>query len=406
MILSAENIITGDGKTCLKDTAILIGKDGKLEKMAPLAQLKTEFPLEEIKEYGKASILPGLFDMHVHLGYYYSQPDLTEYDDFLIAYYAYQQAQYALQLGITTVRDLSSPHNLCKKLRLAGEKGYVTIPRIFHSDAGICMTGGHGHQDGIEEADSPWGVRKAIRRQVRDGADWVKLLTSNRGDIPEFTQEELDAAVDESHRRGYKAAVHAGTQPSIQMCIDAGFDTIEHGTFMTVEQGRQMAEKGLAWVPTITAYTYLYEYTKKVIEEKGDLSNPITARAVKDQAFFEPAARAYRENFKAIYDTGVTVLAGSDMVLYGAPSLPIHEELSYMVQYGLTPLEAVRTATLNAASVLGIEKKTGHLKEGLQADLLITEGDVSNDIKKLDNVICTFKDGKLVYENKRREAKK
>ena len=108
------------------------------------------------------------------------------------------------RLGITTVRDLSSPHNLLKQLRLAGEKGYVKVPRIFHSDTGICMTGGHGHQDGIVEADGPWALRKEIRRQCRDGADWVKILTSNREDLAEFTQEELDAAVDESHRRGYK----------------------------------------------------------------------------------------------------------------------------------------------------------------------------------------------------------
>ena len=128
------------------------------------------------------------------------------------------------RFGITTVRDLSCPPNLMKQLRLAGQKGYVTVPRIIHADAGICMTGGHGHQDGVEEADSPWGVRAAIRRQLRAGADWVKILTSNRGDIPEFTQEELDAAVDEAHRQGVKIAVHSGTQPSIQMCIDAGFD--------------------------------------------------------------------------------------------------------------------------------------------------------------------------------------
>lgn len=181
--------------------------------------------------------------MHVHFGYYYSQPDLDNYDDYMVAYYALEQAKQSLRLGITTVRDLSCPPNLMKQLRLAGQKGYVTVPRIIHADAGICMTGGHGHQDGVEEADSPWGVRAAIRRQLRAGADWVKILTSNRGDIPEFTQEELDAAVDEAHRQGVKIAVHSGTQPSIQMCIDAGFDTIEHGTFLTEAQARRWRKR-------------------------------------------------------------------------------------------------------------------------------------------------------------------
>lgn len=397
MILRAKYLITGDGRTCLQDQAVYLDKEGKIGWIGDAAEAAGRYPEEMVKDYGEATILPGQFDMHVHFGYYYSQPDLDNYDDYMVAYYALEQAKQSLRLGITTVRDLSCPPNLMKQLRLAGQKGYVTVPRIIHADAGICMTGGHGHQDGVEEADSPWGVRAAIRRQLRAGADWVKILTSNRGDIPEFTQEELDAAVDEAHRQGVKIAVHSGTQPSIQMCIDAGFDTIEHGTFLTEAQARQMAEKGIAWTPTITAYTYLYEQTKQMIEAGVDMDNPIAARAVHDQAFFQPAFEAYRDNFKKLYDTGVTVLAGSDMVLYKAPPLPIHQELGYMVDYGITPVEAVRTATYNAASVLGIEKETGSLKEGLAGDLLVVKGDVSKNIRALDDVLEVYLAGKMVY---------
>ncbi|WP_288545430.1 amidohydrolase family protein [uncultured Clostridium sp.] len=397
MILRAKYLITGDGRTCLQDQAVYLDKEGKIGWIGDAAEAAGRYPEETVKDYGEATILPGLFDMHVHFGYYYSQPDLDNYDDYMVAYYALEQAKQSLRLGITTVRDLSCPPNLMKQLRLAGQKGYVTVPRIIHADAGICMTGGHGHQDGVEEADSPWGVRAAIRRQLRAGADWIKILTSNRGDIPEFTQEELDAAVDEAHRQGVKIAVHSGTQPSIQMCIDAGFDTIEHGTFLTEAQARQMAEKGIAWTPTITAYTYLYEQTKQMIEAGVNMDNPITARAVHDQAFFKPAFEAYRDNFKKLYDTGVTVLAGSDMVLYKAPPLPIHQELGYMVDYGITPMEAIRTATYNAASVLGIENETGSLKEGLAGDLLIVKGDVSKNIRALDDVQEVYLAGKMVY---------
>ena len=300
MILRAKYLITGDGRTCLQDQAVYLDKKGKIGWIGDAAEAAGRYPEEMVKDYGEATILPGLFDMHVHFGYYYSQPDLDNYDDYMVAYYALEQAKQSLRLGITTVRDLSCPPNLMKQLRLAGQKRYVTVPRIIHADAGICMTGGHGHQDGVEEADSPWGVRAAIRRQLRAGADWVKILTSNRGDIPEFTQEELDAAVDEAHRQGVKIAVHSGTQPSIQMCIDAGFDTIEHGTFLTEAQARQMAKKGIAWTPTITAYTYLYEQTKQMIEAGVDMDNPIAARAVHDQAFFKPAFEAYRDNFKKL----------------------------------------------------------------------------------------------------------
>lgn len=396
MILTAKHLITGDGATCLENGALLLAQDGMIAWVGTKAEAKKQYPGEEWQDYGDATILPGLMDMHVHFGYYYSQPDLENFDDFMIAYYAKQQADYALERGITTIRDLSSPHNLLKRLRQAGEKGYVRVPRIFHSDAGICMTGGHGHQDGIAEVDGPWAVRKEIRRQCRDGADWVKILTSNREDVPEFTKEELEAAVDESHRRGYKTAVHAGTQPAIQMCIDAGFDTIEHGTFMTVEQGRQMAEKGIAWTPTITAYTVLYQKTKKLIEEGGDVSNPINARAIRDQHFFKPAYEAYRDHFKAIYDTGVTVLAGTDMVLYDAPPLPLAQELAYMVEYGITPLQAIQTATANPAKVLGIEQVTGQLKAGLIGDILAVRGDASRDIGALQDVLEVRMGGKVV----------
>lgn len=399
MILKAKHLILGDGKTVMNQGAVCIGDDGKILSVGPDSQVIEQHPKQQVHDYGDATILPGLFDMHVHFGYYYSQPDLPEYDDYMVAYYALQQATYALDLGITSVRDLSSPHDLCRKMRLAGEKGYIQVPRIIQADTGMCMTGGHGHQDGIEEVDGPWALRQAIRRQLRDGADWIKLLTSNREELAEYTQEELNAAVDECHRRGVKTAVHAGIQPSLQMCIDAGFDTIEHGTFMTVAQAEQMTKNKQAWTPTMTAYIYLYEYTKRIIDEGGDLSNPISARAVKDQFFFQPAAEAYKNNFKKLYDTGVTVLAGSDMVLYGAPPLPINQELAYMVDFGITPLQAIETATANPAKVLGLEKVTGTLRPGLQADLLVVRGNAAEDIHALSEMQGVYLGGRQVRGN-------
>ncbi|MEG2438982.1 MAG: amidohydrolase family protein [Lachnospiraceae bacterium] len=398
MILCSDNLITGDGITLVKDGAICISQDGKIRAVGTKADIIKQYPNEQITDYGNATILPGLFDMHVHLGYYYSQPDLYNYDDYLVSYYALKQAELALSLGITTVRDLSSPHNLCKQLRTAGEKGYATIPRIFHSDTGMCMTGGHGHDDGIPQVDSPWGVRKEVRAQIRDGADWIKILTSNRTSIPEYTQEELNAAVDETHRVGKKCAVHAGLQPALQMCIDAGFDTIEHGTLLTLEQVEQMARQGQVWVPTMTAYTVLYEFCLEKIKEGADTSNRIAQKAMTDMAFFEPAYHAYKDNFKTFYDTGVTIVAGSDMVLYGAPPLPINRELSLMVDYGITPIQAIQTATGNSAKVLGIEELTGQLKEGLEADLLIVDGNAADDITALNQLKEVYMKGKVVYQ--------
>lgn len=395
MILTAASLITGDGKTVLKNSGLCIGPSGRIVDMGPADELLARHAGMPLRDYGKATLLPGLFDMHVHLGFYYSQPDVHKYDDFLIFAYARRQAALALQLGITTVRDMSSPRGLCQQLRESGKKGYCQVPRIIHSDTGICMSGGHGHDDGIEQVDGPWNIRAAIRRQLRDGADWIKILTSHRSSIPEFTQEELDAAVDECHRRGVKTAVHAGTQPSIEMCISAGFDTIEHGTFMTVDQAMAMAAAGLAWTPTIYAYTYLYQVTKDLSKDTVS-GNPTEETEIAGMAYYQPAFEAYRDHFKQLYDTGVCVLAGSDMVMYGAPPLPVATELSLMVDYGITPLQAIQTATQNPAKVLGLENEVGVLAEGLCADVLVVEGDAAGDITCLGRIADVYQSGRRV----------
>lgn len=400
MIIAAKYLVTGDGKTVLEDRGVLVGADGKIQRIAPVLEITEAFPKEEVKDYGEATLLPGLCDMHVHLGYWYSQPDGFNYGPQLIMLYALQHAQAAFERGITSVRDMSSAHGVCKNLKLAAKKGFVTIPRITHTDTGICMTGGHAWEE-VEQVDGPWEVRKEIRRQIRDGAEWIKVLTTHRTHTPELTQEELDAAVDECHRRGIKCGVHAGTNPGIQMCIDAGFDTIEHATFMTLDHAKQMAEKGIAWTPTIMAYTLLYDICRENRKKHAGMpaGDPVMQKEMEDYRYFEPAYQAYRDHFKEFYDTGVTVIAGTDMVMYQSPLLPLHRELQYMVEYGITPVQAVQTATSNPAKVLGVEDKRGLVKEGMDADLLVVGGDLSKDITRLGDVKLVTLGGKRVFEN-------
>ena len=400
MIICAKYLMTGDGETVLEGQAVLTGGEGKSKKIAAKEELVQDFPEEEVKDYGEATLLPGLCDMHVHLAYWYSQPDSFNYNEQMITLYALQHAQAAFERGITSVRDMSSYHGVCRSLKLAQEKGFITIPRITHTDTGMCMTGGHAC-DEVPEVDGPWEVRKEIRKQVRDGAEWVKILTTHRSHIPEFTQEELNAAVDECHRRGIKCGVHAGTNPGIQMCIDAGFDTIEHATFMTVDHAKQMAEKGIAWTPTIMAYTLLYDICKENLEKNAGkpVNDPVMQKEMKDYQYFEPAYKAYRDHFKEFYDTGVTVIAGTDMVMYQSPLLPLPRELQYMVEYGITPVQAIQTATSNPAKVLGVENERGLVKEGLDADLLVVGGDLSKDITCLNDVKLVTLGGKRVFED-------
>lgn len=399
MILIANTMVTGDGKSVLRDHALLI-QNGKIIEVAPAEQLKNNFPDEEVKDYGNATILPGLIDMHVHLGYWYSKPDGYEYNQHLIAYLTQYNALRAMFGGVTTVRSVSDPHMVCQKLVQAKEKGFVRAPRIFNCDRGICATGGHGWmlEDGCAQVDGADNIRSEIRKQLRDGAHWIKMMDSDRSNVSEYRQEELDAAADECHRSNRKICVHAGTQPSIQMCIDAGFDTIEHGTFMTVEQALQMKEKGLAWVPTIIAYTYIYdEMVKKLAANQTESSNVVDAGLLHDFEYFRAAAAAYKENFKKLYDTGVTVLAGTDMVMDGAPAAPVARELQYMVEYGITPVEAIATATGNSARVLGMQGQIGELTQGAVADLLVVEGDASADICALNRVKEVYQDGAAIH---------
>ncbi|MDT2674466.1 amidohydrolase family protein [Enterococcus dongliensis] len=389
ILLKAKNVITGDGKTVIENGGVVYAEDTILA-VGKAAELEEKFPQAQIRDYGEASILPGLMDAHIHLGYYWTQPDLHHYNDFMIAYYAQKQAETCLAKGVTTIRDCCGPQFLLETLRLAAEKGFVKAPRILHTDRGICITGGHGHEDGIEEVDGVENIRHTIRRQKKDGADWIKMLTTNRDDICEFTQEELNAGVAEAHRLGMKCVVHSGTQPGIQMCIEAGFDTIEHGNFLTVEQAKQMVKNQQSWTPTMFAYHFLAEYNQKVQEVGIDHSNQSTETYSHHLDFFESSVQAYGENFKAIYDEGVTILAGTDMVMLEAPSVPIVEELELMVNYGLTPVEAIQTATQNPAKVFELAEVTGELKRGLQADIVVVDGDVAKNIQDLRNVRQVF----------------
>lgn len=185
MILTAKTIVTGDGETVLRGHAVRIDATGKIAEVSPRQALAAAHPEEQILDFGDATILPGLIDMHIHLGSYIHYPDALRFNDHLIAYKALYAAQSALTVGVTTVRDMSSDHLLCEKLRYAGQKGYVTIPRIFHCDRGLTMTGGHGDQitnlkNECEVADGVDEIRKVIRKQLRAGADWIKLMSSHR----------------------------------------------------------------------------------------------------------------------------------------------------------------------------------------------------------------------------------
>jgi len=331
--------------------------------------------------------------MHAHVGEYSDRSDAASYNDFKIAYFAADYAKKAFSKGVTTIRDVASPKNLCASINYAAKQGFLEVPRLIFTDAGLCFTGGHGWDlAGSVEVDGPWAVRTAIRDAIKRGAQWIKILTSHRSDTPEFTQEELCAAVDECHRVGKKVAVHAGTQPSIQMCIDAGFDTIEHGTHLSVAQAEQMAAKGIVWVPTIVAYARTYEFIVQSVENGNSIY-------LAHQDYFRAAAAAYRENFKKLYDTGVKIVTGTDLCFNNAPATPVAWEMKYMADYGMPALEVIRAASKAGAETLDIDHLIGEVVAGKQADIVVVAGNPLEDIGTVENVMEVFFGGKSVYRS-------
>lgn len=192
------------------------------------------------------------------------------------------------------------------------------------------MTGGHGYgmTGAVEEVDGVEEIRKAVRRNIRDGADCIKLLDSEAYRGEEFNQEELDAAVEEAHRFGCKVAAHAGYGPSIDMCIQAGCDSIEHGTHLSVEQAERMRDNGQTWVPTIYVFHYAYELVQKAMTDESLSSN---------RDYLKDTVETYRDQFKKLYDTGVLVATGTDTDACSHPKAsPVARECAYMVQYGIS----------------------------------------------------------------------
>ncbi len=386
MILAADWIVTGDGKTVLKNqAAAVLETSGTILEIGEQEVLEAKYG-EKAVAYPGCTLLPGLIDLHVHISAWGDQPFGYAGSDFTHAYITLRNARNAFRTGVTTLRSVADKNKLVASLVWSAEQGILEepIPRIIPCGNGICMTGGHGSEfpGGGDIVDGPWEMRRRIRTTIQEGAQWIKLLTSRREWLPEFTQEELDAAVEESHRRNRKVAVHSGVLISIQMCIDAGVDTIEHGTFMSEEQARSMAEKGIAWVPTMMFYSEMAE------KHKG--SETESAR------YYASTAAAYRENFRKYYDMGVLIGAGTD-VPADQTGVITWFELEYMVRYGLTPLQAIEVGTHNGAKILGLEEKVGQVRPGLAADLLVVRGNAAEDITALQKVAAVYQNGRNVY---------
>lgn len=393
MIICADQILAGARDAFFTGKAVLV-QDGIIKRIDTKERLCADYPNEPCDAYPGCTLLPGLIDLHTHIGYAANYPYEGRYNTAsLCALFAANRMRETLKNGVLTIRDCSSGGGIGTALKQAAADGLILAPRIFACLQGITITGGHGADGlngGVIEADGAEEVKKAVRLNLKRGADCIKVLTSEGYRGEEMDQEELNAAVKEAHRFGKKVAAHAGYGRSLAMCIQAGVDSIEHGTNLTVSQAKQMQALGITLVPTVMVFNYVYQESLKSMDALGDLKGKPAVLQ-----YLEEAVSAYEKNLRALYDTGVRMAAGTDTdcTNYKGAS-PVAEECAYMVRCGLTPLEAIECATKNGADYLELGSKLGQVKENYIADLIVVKGDPSKDIAALKEVKAVYQAGK------------
>lgn len=350
----------------------------------------------EIEDLGEVAILPGLIDAHVHLVWAGAEPNPEEIRAResvpMATVRAVRHAADTLRCGTTTVRDVGSPHGEAFAVRDAVEAGIVPGPRILAAGAMLVMTGGHCHPMGIE-VDGPYEARKVARQQLKEGADLLKMMATGgvyglRHDepwSPQLDLDELQAGVAEARKAHRVAAIHAEGEEGIATAIQAGADTIEHGNQLTRALADTMARQGIFLVPTLAWFFNVAE------AEPGPTFDAEYVR--KGRMMAEASARSIALAKAA----GVRIAAGTDT---GAPLVPhnsVRREIELLVRLGLTPLEAIQSATRVAAEALRLEREIGTLEAGKRADLIAVGADPTVDPRALYDLRLVVKDGQVVH---------
>ncbi|WP_297335274.1 amidohydrolase family protein [Algoriphagus sp.] len=359
---------------------------------------------DQLIDLKSKTVMPGLMDMHVHIE---GQTSPTRYVDGFrdneadVAYKALPYAKITLMAGFTTVRDLGgSGVNIA--LRNAINNGLVEGPRIYTAGKSIAPTGGHadptngvkrdlmgdpGPDEGV--INGPYDARKAVRQAVKYGSDVIKitatggvLSVARDGSAPQFQQDEIDAIVETAKDFGIHVAAHAHGDEGMRRAVKAGIHSIEHGTLMEEETMDQMREAGTWYVPTVTAGMSAAEYAKI----PGYYPPVVRDKAMRIGAQIQ-------DTFGKAYRRGVKIAFGTDAGVF--PHGENYREFLYMTEVGMPNLEAIQSATLNGALLLGVEDKLGTIEPGKLADIIAVDGDPSKNIEVMKEVVFVMKEGKI-----------
>ena len=352
-------------------------------------------------------VMPGMMDMHVHLLGELGPDSRTEALTETTALAALKGARYAgrtLRAGFTTVRDLGSDPEAIFALRDAVQQGVVAGPRIFAAGSAIAATGGHGDVDGYKAellelwtretiCDGPYDCRRATRHAIKYGADWIKITATGgvlsdtaTGTGQQMTDDELKEIMDTAHALGIKVAAHAHGTDGINAALAAGVDSIDHGTFLDDESIRLFKQTGAYLVPTLLPGVKI----PPIME-----GNPFFTEAIKAKAI--AASAASQDNVRKAYKAGVPIAFGTDtgVTKHGANA----EEFRYMVEAGMEPMDAIRSATVVTAELLGASDRLGTIEAGKLADIIAVDGDPLADITVLERVDAVIKDGRLIGDD-------
>lgn len=402
VITAARYVDVLTGKT-VDYPAIFVGADGRITGIADARTVRWGSNVKHI-DLGNKTLLPGLIDMHVHLD---GPADIggyrgLEFTDSFWGMTAVKNAHDMLEAGFTTVRNVGSGDRNDIGLKQAIDNGYAVGPRIVPAGYALGATGGHCdstylppslEKDHKEEGvgDTPDELRYQVRRQRKYGAEVIKVCATggvfSRNTEPgqqQLNDAELKAIADEAHQWGLRVAAHAHGASGIRAAIGAGIDTIEHASLVDDEGIRMaVARKRPVW---FSMDIYNTEYTQAEGAKNGVLEDNLR----KDREI----AQIQRDNFRKAHKAGVRMVFGSDAGVM--PHGDVGKQFRVMVEYGMTPIEAIQAATRNAAQALDREKDVGAIAVGRYADIIAVDGDPLTDVRQLEDVDAVVKGGVLV----------